>query len=136
MSANGGRLLERRGAAAIVFGSFVAIGIVLVFAGTLTRATELEAEAAQASADVADLRERLEAGNVELQFIETDSFREQQARAAGFGARDERYFRLPDDAPSPPPIVALGDRAAPTLPAAPFDAWMDLLFASRGDASG
>ena len=42
MSSSEGRLLERRGAAAVVFGSFVAIGIVLVFAGTLTRATELD----------------------------------------------------------------------------------------------
>ena len=128
MSSSSGRLLERRGAAAIVFGLFVAMGVVIVFAGTLTRATELEAQAAQASAAVAALEERLTAGELELQFIETERFVEQEARAAGYGARDEVAFRLPDDAPSPAPISALGASRAPSLPTAPFDAWMELLF--------
>jgi len=128
MSSSGGPILERRGAAAIVFGSFVAIGVVLVFAGTLTRATELEAQAAEASAAVIALKDRLAAGDLELQFIETDRFVEQQARAAGFGSRDEHAFQLPEDAPPPPRIVALGESDAATLPATPFDAWMALLF--------
>lgn len=121
-------LLQRRGAAAIVFGLFVAGGIVFVFAGTLTRATELEAEAARVRAEVAVLHGRLEAGQRELEFIESDRFVDQQARAVGFGGAGEQPFQLPADAPAPPRIVALGETDAPTLPVTPFDAWMALLF--------
>jgi hypothetical protein len=120
--------LERRGAATIVFGCFVAVGLVVLFAGTLTRATELEAEAARASAAVVLLEERRLAGDLELEFIESDRFVEQQARAAGFGGPDERPFRLPDDAPSAPPIPLLGESGSGGAPLAPFDAWMELLF--------
>ena len=128
MSSPAGRSLEPRGAVALVFGSFVAIGVVLVFAGTLARATELEAEAVQASAAVALLEDRLVAGNSEIEFLDTDRFVEQQARAIGFGTRGEQPFALPDDAPSPPPIVPLGEAAEQQRPATPFDAWMELLF--------
>lgn len=121
-------ILERRGAAAIVFGLFVAGGVVFVFAGTLARATELEAQAAQARAEVAALEARAEAGRAEIEFIESDAFIEQQARAAGYGLKGEQRFRLPDDAPSAPPIVALGTMSAAASDASPFEAWMELLF--------
>ena len=87
--------LERRRAAAIVFALFVAGGIVFVFAGALTRATELEQEAARARAEVAALEERLAAGNAEVEFIRSDHFVEQQARVVGYGERGEQPFRLP-----------------------------------------
>lgn len=120
--------LERRGAAAIVFGLFVAGGIVFVFAGTLARATELEQEAARARAEVAALEERLAAGKAEVEFLRSDRFLEQQARIVGYGERGEQPFRLPEDAPPPEPIVPLGSRADRSVASAPLEAWLELLF--------
>lgn len=120
--------LERRGAAAVVFGLFVATGIVFVFAGTLARATELEQQAARARAEVAALEARLEAGKAEVEFLRSDRFLEQQARAIGYGERGELPFRLPDDAPTPDPIPVLGTDVDETAAAAPLDAWLELLF--------
>jgi cell division protein FtsB len=120
--------LERRGAAAVVFGLFVAGGIVFVFAGTLARATELEAQAAQARAEVAALAARAEAGRDEIEFMESDAFIEQGARAAGYGLKGEQRFRLPDDAPSAPPIATLGTVTGEAPDGSPFEAWMELLF--------
>jgi cell division protein FtsB len=120
--------LERRRAAAIVFALFVAGGIVFVFAGALARATELEQEAARARAEVAALEERLAAGNAEVEFLRSDRFLEQQARVVGYGERGEQPFRLPDGAPSPEPIVPLGDRTEAVVSGAPLEAWLELLF--------
>lgn len=120
--------LERRGAAAIVFGLFVAGGIVFVFAGTLARATELEQDAARARAEVASLEERLAAGNAEVEFLRSDRFLEQQARVVGYGERGEQPFRLPEDAPSPEPIVPLGSRVDRSVASVPLEAWLELLF--------
>jgi cell division protein FtsB len=120
--------LERRRAAAIVFALFVAGGIVFVFAGALARATELEQEAARARAEVAALEERLAAGNAEVEFLRSDRFLEQQARVVGYGERGELPFRLPDGAPSPEPIVPLGDRTEAVVSGAPLEAWLELLF--------
>lgn len=120
--------LERRGAAGIMFGLFVAGGIVFVFAGTLARATELEAQAVQARAEIAALEARAEAGRAEIEFMKSDAFIEQLARAAGYGRKGEQRFRLPDDAPSPSPIVPLGMRPTGAVDPSPFEAWMELLF--------
>jgi hypothetical protein len=128
MDPTAGRPLERRGAAALVLGLFVAGCLVVVFAGTLTRATELDAEAALLAAQVDELRDQYAAGQAELHFIEDDRFVEQQARAIGFGTREEEPFRLPPDAPTPPPIVPLGEDGGVAPPLTPFDAWMRLLF--------
>jgi cell division protein FtsB len=128
MTSTGPSALRRGSAAALVLGLFVAVGIIVVFAGTLTRATEVEEEAARARAELALLNERVEAGRAEIEFIETDRFVEQQARAAGFGTRGERAFRLPDDAPSPPPVAMLGADAEGVAASSPFEAWMELLF--------
>jgi cell division protein FtsB len=118
---------ERR-AAGVVFGLFVAGGLLVLFAGTLARATELEREAAQARAEIAALEARLESGRAEVEFMGSDAFVEQRARAEGYGARAEVPFRLPEDAPSPPPLESLGaDEETPRAGSA-FDAWMTLLF--------
>lgn len=128
MTSTGSTSLPRGSAAAIVLGLFVAVGVVVVFAGTLTRATEVEEEAARARAELALLQGRVDAGRAEIDFVETDRFVEQQARAAGFGARGERAFRLPDDAPPPPPVVMLGAGSGDAAAMSPLEAWMELLF--------
>ena len=120
--------LQGRRAAAIVFGLFVAVGLIVVFGGTLTRSTDIEAQAAQARAANAALEAQVAAGKAELLFLESDAFVLQQARALGLGAEGERRFTLPDDAPPPDSITPLGggDDDGPAV--APFDAWMELLF--------
>lgn len=119
---------ERRGAAALVFGLFVAGGLVFVFAGTLARATELEEQAARARAEVAALAARVEAGRAEVEFLKGDPFLEQQARALGYGMRAEQRFRLPDGAASPPPLAPLGASTTPAGGGTPLEAWLELLF--------
>jgi cell division protein FtsB len=121
-------LPERRGAATLVFVLFVLGGVVFVFAGTLARATELEQQAARARAEVAALEARLEAGNAEVESLRNDRFLEQQARAVGYGEKGEVPFRLPEDAPSPAPIPALGTSSRDETMSAPLDAWLELLF--------
>jgi len=128
MSLRRGRSAERRGAAAIVFGLFVAGGVVFIFAGTLARPTELEEQAARARAEVAALEARVEAGRAEVEFLKTESFMEQQARAVGYGTKAEQRFRLPADAPAPPAIAVLGSESAETVRQTPLQAWLDLLF--------
>jgi cell division protein FtsB len=122
--------LERRGAAAIVFGLFVAGGVVFVFAGSLARATELEAQAAQARAEVTALEARVAAGRAEVAFLEEDAFVDQQARANGYGEQGEQRFRLPDEAPSPPAIMPLGTSDDDASGTSPLEAWLQLLFGS------
>jgi cell division protein FtsB len=117
-----------RRAAAVVFALFVAGGLLLVFAGTITRSNDIEAEAARARAEVAALEARVAAGEAEIEFFASDAFVQQQARALGFGERGERRFALPADAPSPVPIVPIGSVDQDSASKAPFEAWMELLF--------
>jgi cell division protein FtsB len=119
---------ERRSAASLVFGLFVALALILIFGGTLTRSTDIEAEAETARAEVAELQARFEAGDEEVKFLETDAFVEQFARSIGMGLRGEKPFALAPDAPSPEPIIPLGSEARSGVAKAPFEAWMELLF--------
>jgi cell division protein FtsB len=119
---------ERRGAASLVFGLFVAGGLVLVFTGTLARSTNLEAQAQVARQEIAALESRVAAGKAEVEFVKGDPFIEQYARAVGYGKRNETIFELQEDAPPPPPITPIGSSPRAGAPAAPFDAWMALLF--------
>ena len=119
---------ERRGAAFLVFGLFVAGGRVLVFTGTLARSTDLDAQAEVARAEIAALEARVAAGREEVEFMTSDPFIEQYARAIGYGKKNEKVFRLSDDAPPPPSIAPLGIASREGPPPAPFEAWMELLF--------
>lgn len=123
-------LLHGRRAAVVVFGLFVLAGLVLVFAGSLTRSTDLEAEAARMEAEIARMEEQVAAGEAELRFIQTDAFHLWRARAEGYGEAGEIRFALPPGAPSPEPVVPLGPSRSSETTRAPFDAWMDLLFGS------
>lgn len=128
MTISEGRPWQRWGAAAIVFGLFVVGALIFVFAGTLTRAGELEREAEVKRAEVAALEARLAAGTAELEFIETDAFVRQQARANAYGRGDETPFSLPADAPTAPPLRPLGSVDRDALAATPLEAWLALLF--------
>jgi cell division protein FtsB len=117
-----------RSAATVVFAFFVTVGLVLVFTGTLTRSTDIEAEAEVARAEKAELQARVVAGRAEVSFLETDAFVEQMARSIGYGEPGERPFALETGAPSPAPITPLGSEVSDAPALAPFDAWVELLF--------
>jgi hypothetical protein len=119
---------ERRGAATFVLLAFVGLALVVVFAGTLARSSDLEAEAEVARVEVAALRERVQIGRAEVDFIDTEAFVEQVARTIGYGTRGERPFALEADAPSPAPVVPIGSRPGEDAERAPLEAWLDLLF--------
>ena len=121
-------LLQGRRAAALVFGLFVAAGLVLVFAGTLTRSSDAEATAAQLRAEIAALEERVLEGDRELDFYETEAGMLWRARGLGLGEKGEERIVLPANAPSPEPIVPLGGGRTDAQLRAPFDAWLELLF--------
>jgi hypothetical protein len=86
----------------------VGVWLVIVFAGILARADELDATQRAEQADFESLTVHAELADREIDFIETDQFVRQAARAEGYGAEGERRFRLPDDAPPPPTITPLG----------------------------
>jgi hypothetical protein len=122
-----------RRAAGVVLGLFVVGGIIVVFAGTLGRATDVDTRAAEASARVAQLADEVAAGSAELALIEGDDFRRQLARAEGYVGPGERRFALPSGAPSPPPIVPLGSTPDGPARRTPLEAWLALLFGDAED---
>jgi len=136
MSSPGRGRFQGRRAAAAVFGFFVVAGLVLVFSGTLARSTASEAEAARLQADIAQLEALVEAGAVEIRFLETEASAAWQARIQGYGEPGEKPFELPPSAPSPEPIVPLGGGAREDRARAPIDAWLDLLFGASGSRDG
>jgi hypothetical protein len=120
--------LRGRRAAAAVFGLFVVFGLVLVFGGSLARSTEIEAEATRLLAETETLKALVTAGEAEIVFYGTDDFVRWQARAHGYGDPGERVILLPQNAPSPEPIVPLGSGGGEAQARTPMDAWLDLLF--------
>lgn len=122
--------LVGRRALAVLAALALVVGIALVFSGTLTRSTDVGAQAAQAQAVVAELEARREAGERELEFVRTEAFVRWQARIEGLGQEGERPFALEPGAPAPEPITPIGpqDDAPRALP--PLEAWMELLFGS------
>ena len=117
-----------RRALLFLVGLIVIVLLVIVFSGTLTRSTDIEAIAEQARAEVDDLKRRAEAGAAELKFIEDPAFIRQQAPVHGYGEKGEIIFKLRPDAPEPEPIVPIGPQKVAGAAKAPIDAWMELLF--------
>jgi hypothetical protein len=100
-------LAERRGALAVV-GLALVGWLGFVFAGTLGRADDLDAQALAARAQVEALEARLELGRAEVDFVGSDAFVEQGARTLGWGEEGELAFELDADAPAPAPVPLLG----------------------------
>ena len=105
----------------------VVVGVVIVLSGSLTRSTDVEAQADRARAEIAEIEQLHEEGEKELRFVETEDFIRWQATIYGLGEPGERRFVL-EDAPSPEPIVPIGPQDEAGDAMAPFDAWMELLF--------
>lgn len=121
--------MERRSAVALVL-LFAAGWIAFIFAGSIARATDLEAQLDDARLRTAALKAEVDAGLAELKFVESTAFLEQAARSIGFGTEDEQAFALPADAPPPAPVPIVGATTSRTLPEAPLEAWLELLFGS------
>lgn len=124
----GGRSLRPARNYLLIIGlALLAVWLVLVFGRALTQLNEASERAAAVSAESAALQARLEAGQRELELVQTDSFQSLQARSYGLGAEGERAFGLEADAPPPPPIVPLGTESA-TVSRTPLEAWLGVLF--------
>jgi len=117
-----------RRALRLVVGLVIVIGLIVVFAGTLTRSTDIETRAERARAEIAALEDRAAAGRAEVAFFGSDHFIRQQARALGFGEKGEVPFALSEGAPSPEPIEPIGPREVGGPAKAPLEAWVELLF--------
>lgn len=121
--------MERRSAIALVL-LFAAGWIAFIFAGSMARAADLEAQLDDARIRTAALKAEVDAGFAELEFVQTPAFLEQAARSIGFGTTDEQAFALPADAPPPAPVPIIGATTSRSLPEAPLEAWLQLLFGS------
>jgi hypothetical protein len=105
----------------------LAVWLVLVFGRSLTELNEATERAAALGAETAALQARLDAGQRELELVQTDAFQALQARAYGLGGNGERAFALEAGAPPPPIVVPLGGES-PTSVRTPLESWLSLLF--------
>ncbi len=88
--------------------AIVGVWLVIVFAGIVSRADELEATADEARRARDMLVIHADLVQDEILFVRSDAFVQQAAREQGLGEAGERAFRLPEGAPTPAPIVPLG----------------------------
>ena len=93
----------------VVGAAIVAVWLVVVFAGIVSRADELDAAADRERQTRDTLIIQSELVDDEIDFVRSDAFVQQAARAHGYGTADEQHFRLPEDAGTPPPIRPLGE---------------------------
>ncbi len=112
----------------VLLTGLIVVAIVIVFSGSLTRSTDVEARAERARAEIAEIEERFAAGEKELAFVQTEDFIRWQARIYGLGEPGEMPFELEADAPPPQPVHPIGPQDAEARAQAPFEAWMELLF--------
>ena len=106
------------------------IGLWFLFAFGRTMA-ELSAATARTSAvraDNAALTERLAQAQNEAALLQSDAYLRFASRAFGMGGPGERAFGLEPGAPSPQPMIPLGETSPTAKVAAPLDSWLDLLF--------
>jgi cell division protein FtsB len=121
------RVLVERRVALLALCVFVAGWLAFIFAGTLARANELEAEAAELRLRRQELSDRVAAGTAEIEYIQSDAYRDIAARALGLGRPEEVPFALAPDAPSPAPVVMLGSTPEEQAPSEPLQEWLQLL---------
>jgi hypothetical protein len=121
--------LSRPGRSHLIVLAFIllAVWLVFVFGRALTELNEATERATALRAETAALEARYEAGQRELELVQTNAFQQMQARAYGLGGPRERAFALESGAPPPPPIVPLGGESPASL-RTPLEAWLGLLF--------
>jgi cell division protein FtsB len=133
VAALGGPVRRRRphiGWAQVIFVGLLVIGswLVLAFASTFQQLNEATASEASVQADIAAFQQRIDDGDREIALVQSDAFRQLEARAYGMGAPGEQVFSLEPGAPSPAPLAKLGAPPVETQSETPLDAWLNLLF--------
>ena len=108
----------------LVIGSWV----VFSFGRTITQLNFASDRQAVLAADTAALSAQLEAGQREVELVQTDGFQALQARAFGIGAPGEIAFSLESAAPAAARVAPLGSTGPGAQPQTPLDAWLRLLF--------
>jgi hypothetical protein len=114
--------------AAFVVGLVIVVWIAFVFARAVAATSAANDHAAQLRASIAAEQARLASDQEELAIVQGQPFIRLQARAYGVGAPGEHPFSLAAGAPSPQPIVPLGEAASPPAKVTPLDAWLTMLF--------
>ena len=107
--------------------ALVAGWLVFVFGRAVSDAAAASERAAELRSGNTTLAIQLERRQAELEMIQSPAFVQLEARAYGLGTAREQVFSLRPGAPSPPPVVPLGDDAAGRASRSPLDVWLDLL---------
>jgi len=102
--------------------------VVLSFGRTITQLNAASDRQAALAVDTAALSAQLDAGEREVELVQTDGFQALQARAFGIGAPGEIAFSLESAAPAAPPLAPLGSIGPGAQAHTPLDAWLRLLF--------
>jgi hypothetical protein len=110
--------------AVVVIGVWVVVG----FGRTITSMNAAMDRQAVLTAETQSLAARLEAGERELDLVQTNGFQALQARAFGIGAPGEIAFALEPGAPQASLIVPLGSAGTAGEAKSPVEAWLRLLF--------
>ncbi len=110
--------------AIIVIGAWVVVG----FGRTITSMNAAMDRQAALTTENQALSAQLQAGERELDLVQTDGFQALQARGFGIGAPGEVAFALEGGAPEPPQVVPLGSTGTAAEANAPLEAWLRLLF--------
>jgi len=110
--------------AIVVIGAWVVVG----FGRTITSMNAATDRQAALTAETRLLNAQLDAGERELDLVQTDGFQALQARAFGIGTTGEIAFSLATDAPPAPHIVPLGEAGTAAEANSPLEAWLRLLF--------
>src|SRR6186713_2884633 len=122
------RLRPTRLGIGVVVAIVVALWFVLAFARTMTQLNDATARTAAVRADNAALTQRLAAAQTEADLLQSDAYLRFAARSFGMGGAGERAFGLAPGAPTPAPMVPLGQATAAVRQATPLDDWLSLLF--------
>lgn len=106
----------------------VGLWVVLSFGRTITQLNAATDREQRLTDETAQLAAQLDANRRELELVQTDAFQALQAREFGIGKPGEVNFSLEPGAPSPPPVIPLGNEGNQAAPHTPLDAWLKLLF--------
>jgi cell division protein FtsB len=112
----------------LVVALLIALWFVLAFGRTMAELSVATARASAVRADNAALTEQLAQAQQEAALLQSDAYLRFAARSFGMGGPGESAFGLEPGAPSPQPMIPLGETTPTSHQAAPLDNWLDLLF--------
>jgi cell division protein FtsB len=112
----------------LLAGLVVALWFVLAFGRTMAQLSEASARTSAVRADNAALTERLAQAQQEAALLQSDAYIRFAARSFGMGGPGETAFGLEPGAPSPAPMIPLGETAPAKSVSAPLDSWLEMLF--------